>query len=166
MDERQQKEQFSLAWLHTVATVSGLVLSDPRVDEDSVDATLMQRGGGGPYLSPRLDVQLKCSGRPVEIRAGGFSFALPIKNFNELRIANVLVPRILVVLLVPREPDAWLDVQPEHMLARKAAYWLSLRGRDGVDNIDNVTVHLPLGNQLTVQTLKDIMTRISAGGMP
>ena len=103
MDINQQKEQFSLAYLHVVATAAGFKLSDPRVDDESVDVMVGQSGGAGTVRSPRLEVQLKCTERDV-LREDGVHFQLKRKNYDDLRDPDVMVPRILVVMLVSERP--------------------------------------------------------------
>ena len=64
MDLNQQKEQFSIAYVHAVAAVVGLKVFRSDVDDDSVDIGLGQTGGGGTICSPKLDLQLKCEVAP------------------------------------------------------------------------------------------------------
>ena len=61
MHETQQKEQFSKAYIRAIAAVGGLRVSEPEVDDDSIDMTLAARGGSGGVRSPKLDLQLKCT---------------------------------------------------------------------------------------------------------
>jgi hypothetical protein len=96
----QQKEQYGRSYVHAVAAVAGFAWSVPSVDDDSVDMTLHQRGGGGTIRSPQLDLQLKCKSAPTPTEAE-FSHSLKLKNYDDLREEGVLVPRILVVVLVP-----------------------------------------------------------------
>jgi hypothetical protein len=106
MDINQQKEQFSLAYIKAVSSVAGFSLHKPSVDDDSVDIVLAQTGGNGTIRSPRIDAQLKCTSKDV-IRENYIKFTLSLKNYNDLRPENVLVPRILVVVIVPSEIDNW-----------------------------------------------------------
>ena len=49
----------------------------------------------------------------VTVRASGFP--LPIKNYNDLR-REMLVPSILVVLVLPKNPSHWLETTEECMI--------------------------------------------------
>lgn len=102
MDLNQRKQQFSIAYLHAVASVVGYSTTEPGVDDDSVDREIKARGPYGRRRSPQLDVQLKCT-EAMASRNGHFSFPLPIKNYNDLRGDDLHVPRILVVVsfLIP-----------------------------------------------------------------
>ena len=44
MDENEQKQQLSIAYLRAVASVAGLACQAAEVDNDSVDQTLLARG--------------------------------------------------------------------------------------------------------------------------
>jgi hypothetical protein len=165
VDINQRKEQFSNAYVRAVASVAGFTLAKPEVDDDSIDLIIAQRGGGGTVRSPRLEVQLKCTGRNI-LNAGSLHFPLEIKNYDDLRAVDVLVPRILVVLCVPDNLTDWIDHTEQQMLIRHCAYWLSLRGRDTVPNLTNVTVNIPQTNLFNPSGLSGIMTRIGTGGQP
>src|SRR5262249_21399605 len=62
MDENEQKQQLSIAYLHAVASAAGFACQAPGVDDDSVDRTLVARGWvheKSVLRSPKMDVQLK-----------------------------------------------------------------------------------------------------------
>lgn len=160
MDINQHKEQFSLAYLHVVATAAGFKLSDPRVDDESVDVTVGQTGGEGTVRSPRLDVQLKCTERDV-LREDGVHFQLKRKNYDDLRDPDVMVPRILVVMLVPEDISEWLNDVPEKELClRRCAWWMPLVGEDERLGVDFPTVVLPRQNLFNPDALGMIMGKV------
>ncbi len=131
MDENEQKQQLSIAYLHAVASAAGFACQTREVDDDSIDRTIVARGWlheQAVYRSPKIDVQLKSFGRnPLRADENSFTFRLIRKNYDELR-QPVQVPRLLVVLLLPREPELWVDQDDQRMLTRYAAYYLSLAG--------------------------------------
>jgi hypothetical protein len=163
MDLNQQKEQFSAAYLRAVAAAAGYTLYRPEVDDDSIDWGLAARGAGGTPRRPRLELQLKCSARtlPKEETIG---FTIKLKNYEDLRAENVMVPRILVVVLVPEAVRQWLRHSEEELALRHCGYWMSLRGMAPTSNKRNVTVHLPRTQCLTPEVLKQIMQRINDTG--
>jgi hypothetical protein len=160
MDINQQKEQFSLAYLHVVATAAGFKLSDPRVDDESVDVMVGQSGGEGTVRSPKLDVQLKCTERDV-LREDGVHFQLKRKNYDDLRDPYVMVPRILVVMLVPEDTSEWLnDVPEEELCLRRCAWWMPLVGEDERLGVESPTVVLPRQNLFNPDALRMIMGKV------
>lgn len=164
MDLNQQKEQFSRAWVQAIAAVAGFGWSTPSVDDDSIDLTLHQTGGRGTTRSPKLDLQLKC--KTDETPLGDFSFLLKIKNYDDLRCTDVMVPRILVIVLVPNQPSAWVDHAADGLTLRRCGYWLSLRGLPDCSNSKGLTIKVPHNQTFTVGALQAMMNRIGQGGLP
>jgi len=164
MDINQQKEQFSITYIRAIATVAGYSLYRPEVDNDSVDLGIVSRGGTGKILSPRLELQLKCTARDL-LEENYIKYPLNLKNYNDLKI-NALVPRILVVVLVPDEITDWIKQTEDELCLRYCAYWVSLRGMPNTENTTNVTIELPRTNQFTPDALQGIIQRISFGSLP
>lgn len=161
----QQQEQFSNAYLRMVATVAECTLSKPDVDDDSIDFTIYGKGYSGLYGYPRLEVQLKCyQNFPIELQ--GFSYPLKIKNYNDLRVTNVLVPRILIILVVPNEIEYWLDQSDQQTIVKHCAYWVSIRDKPPTQNTSTVTISIPQVNRLTSNELRRLMQIVASGGAP
>ncbi len=167
MDSDRQKEEFSNAFIQAVSASAGFSATKPSVDDDSVDWTIAQAGGGGTIRSPSLDVQLKSSATiDLEDDADTFAYPLKIKNYHELRHTDFLVPRILVVARLPADVQRWTEQSDESLLLRHCAYWISLRGRPDSSNTTSITVHLSVSQRFTVESLQDMMLRISKGDHP
>lgn len=164
MELNQQKELFSKAYVRAVAAVAGFSVSQPEVDDDSIDLKIVARGGEGVVFSPELNLQLKCTSRDV-LDGQFIRYPVRIKNYRDL-IVNSQVPRLLVVVLVPENLENWLQQSEDEMCMRHCAYWVSLRGQPERLNTANVTVELSRSNQFTVEALKSIMQRLSQGGLP
>ncbi|WNG23794.1 DUF4365 domain-containing protein [Cystobacter fuscus] len=152
MQLNDRKEQFSIAYVHAVASAAGVITSPMNhVDRLSVDIKLTGMPPAYPRC-PEVNVQLKCTSN-FELDEHDFGFPLPIKNYDDLRDDNLSVPRILIVLLVPKNIQDWLDIDESRMLARNCAYWHSLRGELPTTNKETVTVRVPRKN-VTVHRLK------------
>ncbi len=163
----QQQEQFSRAYIHAIASVAGFTIYTPQVDDDSIDLGIAQKGGRGTIRSPRLEMQLKCTySHKLDSSLPHFNYPLKRKNYEDLRIPNVMIPRILVVVRVPEDITDWLCHHSEQRQSlRYGGYWLSLRGM-AHKNQSTITVSLPRSQQFTVDALQGIMQRISQGGLP
>lgn len=166
MNLNLQKEKFSEAYVRAVAAVAGYGVSRPEVDDDSVDLTIAARGGNGTVRSPRLDVQLKCTASAAINGDEAFSFRLKLKNYDDLRDEQVLVPRVLVVVRVPDDLAHWVEASEEQLQLRHGGYWISLRGEPATDNATNKTVNIPRSQMFTVDGLKALMTRIGTRDAP
>jgi hypothetical protein len=165
MELNMRKEQYSYAYIRAVASVAGFSCTKPEVDDDSIDMTIAKRGGNGTIRSPRVDAQVKCSAADI---VGLFTvdFSLKLKNYDELRSEDVLVPRILIVVVVPEQLDEWLGHSETEMSMRHCGYWTSLRGAPASPNSTSHTVNLPRTQFFTYQELAAMMARIGNGGMP
>lgn len=156
------QEQFSKAFITAVASLAGCAAAEPRPDHDSIDWTLSCR------LHPRrpkLDLQVKSvstpSGEGARIR-----YALKRKNYDELIPTELLAPRLLVLVVVPAQPTAWLSMSPDALILRHCAYWASLRGLPSTENDRSVTVEVPRANLFDVEALTRLMHVINEGGVP
>lgn len=164
MDENEQKQQLSMAYLHGVASAAGFACQVPGVDDDSVDRTLVARGWvheKSVVRSPKIDVQLKSMARaPLTGGVESFTFRLGRKNYDDLR-HRAMVPRLLVVFLLPRDPGQWIEQDDERLLSRHAAYYVSLSGMPAASHRGKVPVVLPRKNLLSVDNLRRLMARAS-----
>lgn len=158
MNPNIQKEQFSDAYLHAIAAVSECTCCKPPVDDDSVDWTLSKLIQG----RPRLDVQLKCTASDP----GGdiLTFALKRKNYDDLRLTDLLVPRILIIVVVPEQTVGWLTCDEDELVLRHRAFWYSLRGMPETNNDTSVTIYIPRSQRINVGVLNQMMLTISTGG--
>ena len=165
MDENQQKEQFSNAYIRAIAATAGYNVYKPEVDNDSVDWGIGARGSSGTVRSPKVELQLKCTSREI-LKDEHLAFPLKLKNYNELRYDDYQIPRILVVVIVPDDVSNWLTQTEEALALRHCAYWSSLRGEGETTNVESVTVHLPRSQVFSVDGLSQIMQRIANGDLP
>lgn len=167
MNLNEQKQQFSTAFVRAVAAQCGLAYAVPETDDDSIDATVAKRGGGGSVRSPKLDLQLKATaGVALTPAQTHFSYPLLLKNYDELRPTNVQVPRILVVVLVPNVLADWMDCGEAAFALRSCAYWLSLRGMASTTNASSITLQIPRTNVFAPATLEAIFANLQLGVNP
>lgn len=162
-DINEQGQQFSFAYVRAVASVAGCGVTRPEVDDDSVDLVFSRKGGDGPYRSPRLEAQAK-HWRRAPLGTEGGSYPLKVKNYDELRDPNVMVPRILVVVLVPETPERWLTCNEEDLVLRHTAVWTSLEGMPESPNEYTVSVPLDPSQRFTPEALTMLLDQIGSGG--
>lgn len=163
MHASAQKEQFSLAYVHAVASVAGFNLGQFHIDDDSVDVVLKAPGEIAGIRHLHLSVQLKCT-QNLTGNDDHWSFQLKRKNYEDLRRVNVHVPAILVVLHVPVAITEWLVPGDDDMTLSRRAYWLSLTGRPELPpDQQSVVVHVPRQNVFDVAGLYSIAERLAVG---
>jgi Domain of unknown function (DUF4365) len=155
------QSELSLAYLHAIAAKSGIALDIPRIDYDSVDATLTAKTPHGIYKSVKLDVQLKSTQNwEINTETKSFPFDFSLKNYNDLRSLRT-VPLIAVVLCLPENETDWVNCSEEQLALKKCAYWVNLKGYGETVNTSNIRIHVPLNQQLTPEKLLHFMNRIS-----
>jgi hypothetical protein len=162
MTENEQKQQLSVAYVHAVAARAGYACQVINIDDDSVDVQLAARGivhHKAVLRSPKLDVQLKATAQ-ASLKHDHLAFPLPVKNYNDLR-EEALVPRLLVVLLLPDDDRLWLEQSEDQMISRSCAYWSTLFGQPETNNQSSVTIHLPRHQRFTVDALRAVMEKVS-----
>lgn len=153
-----QQEQFSDAFLQAIAAAAGCALSRPVPDNDSIDWTLSCR----LPRRPKLDIQLKSTivDRPI---GEDFRYRLKAKNYEDLSLPDLVVPRILILVTVPRKVEDWLCLTPDMLLLRYTAYWKALAAAPQIRNNKSCSVTVLRRNLLTPAVLRELMMRINDG---
>lgn len=154
------EEMLSQRYVEAVAARAGFTTSRQNLDRNGID---LQIEAGGSRR-PKLDIQLKATINLGQPQNGSYAYPLAVKNYVQL-IGDTMVPRILVVLDLPRDSEQWLDVTPDALLLRRCAYWHSLKGEPETDNKESITVHLPQEQAFTVAALNDLMDRAATGSL-
>lgn len=164
MDLNTQKEEFSYAYIYAVTAAAGYSFQiAPRpLDAEGVDAILTGLGASRSTRRPRLDVQIKCTSRNLLDREV-IRYPLEVKNYEELRLENPFVPRILIIILVPESQEDWLRQSQQELCLRYCGYWVSLRGLPPTQNQNTITVQIPTQNIFNRDTLKTLMQQIESG---
>ena len=158
MVDTNMMERFSLVYLEAVASQAGCWIADPRIDRNSVDGILRGEINGRPST---IDFQAKATSQDI-VQGDYLSFRLPIDNYNDLRL-QTRFPRILIVLLMPKETENWLNQTEDELCMRHCAYWRSIEGEPDVPNTANVSVHVPLSKMFSSDQLIDMMHRADRG---
>ena len=158
MTPQMRMEQFSLAYVRAVAPVAGYHVTRPETDMDSVDGLILSDAG----RRPRIEFQAKATTRDV-LRADGIHYPLPVKNYDDLRVAMPVIPRILIVLLVPAEEGRWLTQTADELCQRHCAYWHWLEGEPALSNTSTVSVRVPLGQMFSEGHLNELMDKVERG---
>jgi hypothetical protein len=52
------------------------------------------------------------------------------KNFEDLRRTHTLIPKLLVVVLLPEDESTWVGLSEDALVLRRCGYWMSLVGAE------------------------------------
>ena len=151
-------EQLSIAYVRAVAAQAGWKIGAINVDTDSGDGILMSDVGN----CPRIEFQLKSTARDI-MRGDGLHFPLSVKNYNDLR-KETDVPRILIVMWMPKNEADRLNQTEEELCVRHCCYWASLEGEPPTQNVETVTVVVPVGNVFDAAQLNNMTNLIDQEG--
>ena len=115
----------------------------------------------GQWTSAQLKATIGL--REVGAKNEAFSFQCPRRNYDLLTI-DTQVPRILIVLRLPRNPDDWLSIDAEQMILRHCAYWTNLNGAAEIESgRDSKSVWLPKVQRFDVAALQRLMEQSRSG---
>lgn len=159
-----QKEQFSVAYIRAVAAVAGYSVYVPSIDNESVDLGISSSHIGN-VRSPRLELQIKCTS-VASLKVDSLRFRVKSKNYEDLRHPNLLVPRILVVVIVPDRLSDWSVHTEEGLVLRRCGYWVSMLGHPARANSRSVTLSIPRRQSFSPSSLRNVMSVIAEGGRP
>ena len=115
-------------------------------------------------MRPAVDLQLKATVNLSESADGDCRFALKRRNYDLLR-EETLIPRLLVVLELPRDEERWITITAEELILRRRAYWLNLRGFEETESRATVTVRIPMTNVFDVDSLRSLMDQSRRGSI-
>ena len=159
----QIESELSLAYIHAVAAKVGFAVDIPHIDMDSIDVVISAKGkltADSLKQSPRIEVQLKATINAMVNSANGIPFSLPIKNYDDLR-ADTVLPRLLVLLVLPPAESEWLVHHPDKLILQRCAYFLNLKGMPASTNQSNQVVYISANNILTPDVLVQLMVKAS-----
>jgi len=158
LTDEDHEEALSRAYVQAVAARAGYIIATMDFDRDGVDIEI--KAGGA--MRPSIGVQLKATINLGEPAAGVFRFVLRRRNYDLLRIPTQ-VPRLLVVLDLPRDKNQWLTVTAESLVLRRCAFWTSLAGAPETDNDTAVTVSIQSDHRLDADSLRALMAQSRTG---
>ena len=149
------QEQLSRAYVRAVVYKAGFRLYWPDPDDHGIDGTIVDPSR---RRVNRGDFQLKATTRH-SIVGDHIIYDLRVQNYNQL-ITEDDVPRVLILFIMPDNPDEWLAQSADEMCLRKCAYWLSLMGEQRSSNASHRRVSVPLADVLSRGGLNDMFRRL------
>ncbi len=155
-----KEEALSRAYVEAIAASAGYTTATRNLDRDGVD---LQINAGG-RMRPCLDVQLKATINLGEVSDGRFRYPLKLRNYDLLR-APTAVPRILILLSLPRDETEWMTVTAQELVIRRCAYWVNLKGFSESKNTTSVTIDVPDKDRFDVDALKQLMESARNGAV-
>jgi Domain of unknown function (DUF4365) len=164
-------EELQKSYIQAIAAAAGCTVAEFRVDANKIDLLIEHKSITHlEDLVMTLRMQLKSThtvshSTYSSAPRASFPFVLDNTTLNVLAAPRFTIPRILVVMLMPKHPQDWVVTGSDHLVLHNRCYWVSLTGV-AATGVDSTTVQVPWANVLDAQTLCDIMGRIGQGGAP
>lgn len=161
------KEELSFAYLHMLASATGLDVGTWRQDYDVRDISLRSTVDYGDFTPDGLsdagiDVQLKCTGQERVDRDDTIAWSLSRRTLEKMKRTNRTTPYMLCVLVTPDDAAFWLDSSVDGLLARSHMYYQWGHHLPALTSgNESQTVHLPKANVLSPATLLELMKEAS-----
>ena len=167
MTENDIMAELSYAYLHAVAARAGFGCKvGSRIDDGaSVDAFVRideKLCEDSVLWNFDVEVQLKATKKELTDANGRYRYFFSgIERYNRLREPGSPLPKLLIVLLLPRDSRQWLTLDENSLISRNCAYWVSLNGAPPSDNQSGKTIAIPRSQVLTVDGLRKVASILS-----
>ena len=155
LTEQNIEAELSYAYLHAVASKAGFSCEyrNRHLDGAGVDATITE---DGRKLAPdsiltsfSVYVQLKATYTELPEQAGKLSYVLTVPHYDKLRTETVERNGCSSYCGSRLRLQNGSRSRRTALVAKRCAYWVSLRGADASANAANQTVYIPRRNLLS-----------------
>lgn len=152
------QELLSFTYIRAIAARAGFRVHHPYPDRAHDDLQIDACGRLEPngWSAAKLELQVRATTTIPLAADGDFGFQIERGLYDSLRDAQRLIPLLLVVYIMPREPEQWLTCSADALMARHGAYWCNLKNAPAIDTESRV-VRIPWRNTLTVDSLTQLM---------
>lgn len=157
---KARMESYSTAWVHAIAASAGVAVGSIKPDINGLDVHFLSPDDGDD-AGTCSHVQLKSTADVLPRNGGDMTYRLRHVDYDRLRKVTK-VPRLLVVLEVPKEPTEWLACSADQLVMNASARWASLRGADATDYAPSskIPISLPAVNIFTPDALRANMASL------
>jgi hypothetical protein len=157
-----RQDAFSGAYIRAICAAAGCGVEAVTLDNDKIDYLVRSRVRGSVRSKPQIDFQAKCemSGEATE---NPVPYSLDLETYDNLRDPGVCIPRVLLLIRVPRDVEMWLNQTENELRLNHCAYWLSLKGAPASENTTSQTVYFPRENVFGISALQSMMVRTANG---
>ena len=159
MTEEDIKEELSRNFVQLIASRRGFIHKTGNKDYGTdlqvceIQSVLIAGGPSRRYYETgrAVDLQLKCTcDASVTQHQDGLHYAFSVKNYNDLArrwSTRPSTPLFLLLLVLPDNPDEWMEVSPTALVLRRHVSWYSPPlGTAESPNANTVTIKIPFGN--------------------
>ncbi|MFF4416624.1 DUF4365 domain-containing protein [Streptosporangium sp. NPDC001559] len=163
---KSRMEMLQDSYLRAVAAAAGCTMAKPDPD-DGIDWVLSHNSGLHTVDSQiDIKVQLKSTYQyDPNPPNGHVSVKLSNDRLVFMAAEPVIIHRVLVAMIIPKEVAAWVVATHDFLSLRHCAYWAVLTGLKPTGK-EETSVKVSTANVFDDIALCAIMKRIGAGGKP
>lgn len=142
MDLNTKKELFSYGYIELSAAAGSFEVTKAgrALDNDGIDLRIDWPGKMCGWGSVGIDVQVKCTSQDIDNR-DTIDYPLGVRIYNKFRERSVRL-QLLIVFLVPENPDEGLAIASSETTVPKCAYYMSLDGFEESKNKSSVIINI------------------------
>jgi hypothetical protein len=161
-----QQGYFGESFVRVLVSAAGLIAGQQDVDHTGVDFSIDFPGTRGTARFPKIEAQVKSWSSPKGNDAH-WQYSMDVHHYNNLA-GEFTISRYLFLIIVPADVKQFAHVDETSMRLSYCGYWLSLRDLPVIDpdSQQNVTVHVPKRNLLTVKNLRSLLEPLPTQRVP
>ena len=162
------EEDLSKAFVMAIGAKAGYSVDLDRPHDYTVDGTFHeiiifenQRNESGYSI----DFQLKASKNCI-IENDYIKYDFDAKTYNYfIRRVNSRnsTPFILILLVLPDNPEEWLNITEESLILKRACYWYKMEKQEPTSNQNSKRICIPKNQLLTPESLKELFNQVKNG---
>lgn len=158
-------EALHRAYMRAIVAAAGCQFVEISPDTNKLDMAIMHTSAahlGDSTAEVRLQLKSTYALKHDVISnagSGEFSYTLDNATLARLSEENVTIPRALVLMVLPSEPDLWTTATDTHLSLAHHCYFVNLRGHPITGKADT-NVRVSLANRLDAHSLSDMMQRV------
>ena len=160
-----KKESLSEAYVRAIVAKAGYNFGkyDHDMGIDGVIKDVKEINGAFRAIGFGIEFQLK-STWDVTFENGELVYDLEVKNYNDLASWEGGNPAILILFVMPRDENLWVDFSNERLVIRQCAWWCSLQGLKVTDNGYKKRIRIPETQVFSPEELEKLMDKVRRCG--
>jgi hypothetical protein len=158
MEETEQKNQLSIAFMQMLAANAGFEILKSTSDYNGVDLSMRSDAQYPSRWGAEIDFQLKCTSHAGHQHPKFISYPLERKVYEKLSRPDRFQLGALAVLVVPSDSADWLHQDEERLFAKGCMYFSpATEWEPMAEGADTRSVRCYRSNILTVDALAELL---------
>jgi len=159
MTEEHIKEAISLRYMELIAAYNGYDVSNSKNDygcDLQIDEVKLFEDGRILSTNRSLHFQVKSTTEKSVIEdSKSLKYDLRATNYNDLiRLKDTANPLILLLFVLPKNKNRWIELSKDELITRKCAYWfMPSEKATQTDNNNQIRIKIDKSNLVDLETI-------------